>query len=148
MINVRYYGTSQYKRIMKYVGEDQSLWHRRKNLCQIVDFACPYDGRVDTKELEKNRILSRFGTRVEKDMEHESQGYTSSDRCHMNNTHKVKTLVKGNRYWNSGNRFAENCPPAHCSNPPKGSWGLRKLVVTGPQEHKSTVKIVCYIIRQ
>ena len=24
-----------------------------KNLCQIIDFACPYDGRVDTKELEK-----------------------------------------------------------------------------------------------
>ena len=24
---------------------------------------------------------------------------------------------------------------------------LRKLVVTGPQEHKSTVKIVCYVIR-
>ena len=24
-----------------------------KNLCQIIDFACPYDRRVDTKELEK-----------------------------------------------------------------------------------------------
>ena len=24
-----------------------------KNLCQVRDFACPYDGRVDTKELEK-----------------------------------------------------------------------------------------------
>ena len=22
-----------------------------KNLCQIIDFACPYDGRVDTKDL-------------------------------------------------------------------------------------------------
>ena len=21
-----------------------------KNICQIIDFACPYDGRVDTKE--------------------------------------------------------------------------------------------------
>ena len=24
-----------------------------KKLCQIIDFACPYDGRLDTKELEK-----------------------------------------------------------------------------------------------
>ena len=24
-----------------------------KNLCQIINFASPYDGRVDTKELEK-----------------------------------------------------------------------------------------------
>ena len=24
-----------------------------KNLCQIIDFVCPYDRRVDTKELEK-----------------------------------------------------------------------------------------------
>ena len=23
-----------------------------KNICQIIDFACPYDGRVDTKKLE------------------------------------------------------------------------------------------------
>ena len=34
--------------------------------------------------------------RVEKDMEHESQGYTISDKCPRNNTHKVKKLVKGN----------------------------------------------------
>ena len=101
---------------------------------------------MDTKELEKNRILSRFGTRVEKDMEHESQGYTSSDRCHMNNTHKVKKLVKGNRYWNWDNRVAGNCPPTHCSNLPKGSWGLRKLVVTGPQESKSVAKTAVLVI--
>ena len=48
----------------------------------------------------------------------------------------------------SDNRVAKNCPPTHCSNPPKGSLGLRKLLVTGPEEPKSTVKTVCYIIRQ
>ena len=72
-------------------------------------------------------------------MEHEIQVYTISDRCPRNNTHKVKELVKGNRYSNSDNRVAENCPPTHCSNPLKGSGGLRKLVVSGPQEHESTV---------
>ena len=45
--------------------------------------------------IRKNRTLPRFGTRVEKDMEHESQGYTTSDRCSRNNTHKVQKLVKG-----------------------------------------------------
>ena len=59
--------------------------------------------------------------KVEKDTEHESQGYTTSDRCHRNNTHKVKKLFKGNRYGNSDNRFAGNCLPTHYSNPPKGS---------------------------
>ena len=85
----------------------------------------------------------RFGTKVEKDMEHESQGSTTSDRCPRSNTDKVKKLAKGNMYWSSDNRVAENYPPTHCLNPPKGSWGLRKLVVAGPEEHKST----CYVIR-
>ena len=55
MINGRYYGTSRYKRIMKYLGvrPDVIVVQRDKILCLITDFACPYDGRVDTKELEK-----------------------------------------------------------------------------------------------
>ena len=77
-------------------------------------------------------------------MEHESQGYTTSGRCSRNNTHKVKKLVKANRNGNSNNRVAENCPPMHCSNLPKSSWSLRKLVITGPQEHKSTVKTMLH----
>ena len=32
---------------------DVLVVQKDKNLCQIVDSACPYDGRVDTKELEK-----------------------------------------------------------------------------------------------
>ena len=45
---------------------DHEIYRRRpdiivvqedKNLCQIIDFACRYDGRVDTKELKKNRKL-------------------------------------------------------------------------------------------
>ena len=54
-INVRYYGTSQYKWTIKYMGEDQmSLWYRRiKYLCQIINFAISYDAGVDNKELEK-----------------------------------------------------------------------------------------------
>ena len=46
---------------------DVIVVQKDKNLCQTTDFACPYDGTVDTKELEKNRTLPRFGTRVEKD---------------------------------------------------------------------------------
>ena len=53
-----------------------------KNLYQIINFLCPYDGRIDTKELEEN----------------ESQGCTSSVRCPGNNIHKIKKLVTGNRY--------------------------------------------------
>ena len=32
---------------------DVIVVQKAKNPCQIIDFACPYDGRVDTKELEK-----------------------------------------------------------------------------------------------
>ena len=53
-------------------------------------------------------------------------------------------MVKGKRYGNLDNRAAENCPTTHSSNPLKGSWGLRKLVVTGTQENKSTVKTVLH----
>ena len=70
-----------------------------KNLCQIIDFALWKSGKIEHwKKLErirKNRTLRRFGMRADKDMEHKSQGYTISDE---NNTHKVKKLVKGNRY--------------------------------------------------
>ena len=39
---------------MKYMGEDQmSLIQKDKNICQIIDFACTYDERANTKELEK-----------------------------------------------------------------------------------------------
>ena len=77
---------------------DVTVVQQVKNFYQMIDFACPYNGRIDTKELEKKRTLPRFGTRVEKDMEIERQGYTTSDRCTKNNIHKVKKLVKGNRY--------------------------------------------------
>ena len=70
---------------------------RDKNLCQIIDLACPYDGR-EYQRIRKNRALPRFGTRAEKDMEHESQGYTNSDRCPRSNTHKIKKLVKRDWY--------------------------------------------------
>ena len=36
--------------------------------------------------------------RVEKDMKHKNQGYSTINRCPKNNTHKVKKLVKRNRY--------------------------------------------------
>ena len=45
---------------------------------------------------------------VEKDMKHESRGYTISDRCPRSNTHKVKKLVIGNRYANSVNPSRPN----------------------------------------
>ena len=32
---------------------DVIMVQKDKNLCQIIDFACSYDGRADTKELEK-----------------------------------------------------------------------------------------------
>ena len=32
---------------------DVIVLQKNENLCQIIDFAYPYDGRVDTKELEK-----------------------------------------------------------------------------------------------
>ena len=47
------------------VQTDHEIYGRRpdvivvqkdKNLCQMIDFACPYDRRVDTKELEKKNI--------------------------------------------------------------------------------------------
>ena len=32
---------------------DVIVVQKEKSLCQIIDFACPYDRRVDTMELEK-----------------------------------------------------------------------------------------------
>ena len=32
---------------------DVTVVQKDKKFCQIIDFACPYDGRADTKQLEK-----------------------------------------------------------------------------------------------
>ena len=40
----------------------------------------------------------------------------------------------------------QQTPPTHCLNPLRGSSGLRILLVTGTQEHKSIVRTVCYIL--
>ena len=61
----------------------------------------PLQWKSGYQRIRKNRTLPRFGMRVKKDMEHECQGCTTSDRCPGNNTHKVKKLVKGNSNWNS-----------------------------------------------
>ena len=56
-------------------------------------------------------------------------------------------VLVNNRVFAIRTRVAEKCPPTNCSNPVKGSWGLRKLVASGPQQEKFTVKSVCFIIR-
>ena len=138
------------------VERDQEIYGRRpdvivpmKNKKSLPDnkFCLPLWWKSWYQRIRKNRTLSRFGTRVEKNMWLESQGYNTCDRRTRNKTHKVKKLVKGNKYRNSDNTVAQNCLRSHCSNPPKGSWGLSKLVFIGPQEHKSAVKTVCYGIR-
>ena len=37
-----------------------------KNLCQIIDFACAYDRRVDTKELEKKKHYQDLAQELKK----------------------------------------------------------------------------------
>ena len=49
------------------------------------------------ESIAKNQKKKKFGERVDKNMEHENQGYNTSDRCPRNDTHKVKNLVKVNR---------------------------------------------------
>ena len=40
---------------MIYMGKraDVMVVQKHKSLCQIIDFACPYDRRVDTKKFKK-----------------------------------------------------------------------------------------------
>ena len=75
----------------KYMGEDRmSLWYRKIKIFARYRVCFPLRWKSRYQRIRKNRTLPRFGTRVEEDMEHESQGYTISDRCHRNNAHKVK----------------------------------------------------------
>ena len=45
------YVASKNEWIMK--RPDLTVVQKSNYICQIIDFACSYDGRVDTKELEK-----------------------------------------------------------------------------------------------
>ena len=79
-----------------------SLWYRKIKIFarfKVFNIFClPLRWKSRYQRIRKNRTLPRFGTRVEKNIEHEGQGYTISDRCPRNNTYKVKKLVKGKRY--------------------------------------------------
>ena len=55
---------------MKCTGNEIRMVKNDKNLCEIIDFVYPNDGRVDTREFEKiehyqdlARVLKRYGTR-------------------------------------------------------------------------------------
>ena len=61
-----------------------------------MDFACPYNGRVDTKELEKTEHCQCLAQKLRKIRNMKVN--TPSDRYPRNSTHKVKKVVKGNRY--------------------------------------------------
>ena len=100
---------------------DAIVVQKGKNLCQIIKFSLPLWWKTRYQRIRKNRASPKFGKKVQNNMELESQGYTTSDRYLRNNIHKVNKLVKGNGFWNPDNRVVENCPPTHCSNPPKGS---------------------------
>ena len=109
-------GTVQTDHEIYWRKSDVIVVQKHKNFCQVIDFAGPYNGRVQNKELEK--------------IEH-CQDLARELRKIWNMKVKVIPLVifalgtspikLRNRYSNSDNRVAENCPPKHCSNPPKGS---------------------------
>ena len=46
-------GTVQTDHEIYWRRSDVIVVQKYKNLCQVIDFACPYNGRVQNKELEK-----------------------------------------------------------------------------------------------
>ena len=55
------------------VQTDHEIYGRRpdvivvqedKNLCQVIDFACPDDERVNTKELEQIELYQNFARKL------------------------------------------------------------------------------------
>ena len=61
----------------------------------LLDFACPYDIRVDNKELEKIEHYQDLARELRKIW---NMKVKVIPLLTGNNTHKVKKLVKGNRY--------------------------------------------------
>ena len=110
------------------VQTDQEIYGRRrdvivvqknKNLCQIIPFACPYDGRVDIKELEKIehglvRELKKIWSMKVKviPLMITALGTTPIKLRNGLNEIGIETQIT---------RVAENCPPTHCSNSLKSS---------------------------
>ena len=90
-----------------YGRPDFILVQKDKYVCQIIDFACLYDGRVDTKELEQTKHY---------------QDLAREFRKIWNMKVKVIRLMIGAlgkisiklRNWLI-------CPPKQCSNPSRGS---------------------------
>ena len=57
---------------------DSVVVNKKRRTCEIFDFAVPEDSRIEQKEKEKNRKVSRFKKGVTEDVECESEGYTIS----------------------------------------------------------------------
>ena len=60
---------------------------KKKNIWQIMDFACPYHERVDTKELGKIKHYQDLAPELRKIWNMKvMKDYTTSDRRPRNNT--------------------------------------------------------------
>ena len=60
---------------------DMIVEDRRNRQCKIIDFAVPYDNRVDNKEAEKIDKYQDLAREIKKTMEHASENHPSSSWC-------------------------------------------------------------------
>ena len=77
---------------------DVILIDKGKKECKTIDFAIPYDSRVNAKEMEKNRKVSRSSSGSTEIMEHANESHSYYNRCTWDNPEE--TFQKIRRPWN------------------------------------------------
>ena len=63
---------------------------KTKNECKIIDFACPFDSRIE--EREKNKMKGYND--LKRELGYASESNPCSSRCITNNTKEIKAVVE------------------------------------------------------
>ena len=67
---------------------------KTKNECKIIDFACPFDSRIEERQKDKMNGYNDLKRKLKKKMGCTSESNPYSASCIKNNTKEIKAAVE------------------------------------------------------
>ena len=123
-----------------YVNEarrpDMVIIGKTKNVSKVIDFACPFDGRIEQREKGKMKSYNDLERELKEIWDRPVKvipaviGALGKKPKKL----KIKAAVEWYRDWDKNGGIVENYYLIFCRDPSKCSWALRSLVDTEPQE--------------
>ena len=86
--------TIQTDHVIEVRRPDMVIVDKTKNECKIIDFACPFDSRIEERQKDKMNGYNDLKRKLEKNMGCTSESNPYSASCIKNNTKEIKAAVE------------------------------------------------------